>query len=153
MQRYLLAAAVLLAAASAHAQLAVKDAWVRGTVAEQKATGAFMQLTAASDLRLVEARSPAAGIVEIHEMVMADNTMKMRAVPGLDLPAGKTVELKPGGYHVMLIDLKGQLKQGDTVPISLVVQAKDGKRQTVEVKAPVRALNAPAAAPAMQHKH
>lgn len=153
MQRFVLAAAALLATATAHAQLTIKDAWVRGTVTEQKATGAFMQLTSASDLRLIEARSPVAGIVEIHEMVMADNTMKMRAVPGLDLPAGKTVELKPGGYHVMLIDLKGQLKQGDTVPISLVVQAKDGKRETVEVKAPVRALNTPAAGPAMQHKH
>jgi copper(I)-binding protein len=66
--------------------------------------------------------------------------MRMRAVPALDLPAGKAVELKPGGYHLMLMDLKQQLKAGDSVPLTLVIEGKDGKRETLEVKAPVRAL-------------
>jgi hypothetical protein len=92
-------------------------------------------------MRLVEARSPVAGVVEIHEMTMVDNVMRMRAVPGLELPAGKAVELKPGGYHVMLMDLKGQVKEGQSVPLTLVVEGRDKKRQTVEVKAQVRALN------------
>lgn len=135
---------------SVYAQVTVKDPWVRGTVAAQKATGAFMQLSSAQDARLVEARSPVANIVEVHEMAMVDNMMKMRALPnGLALPAGQTVELKPGSYHVMLIDLKAPLSEGEVVPITLVVEGKDKKRETIEVKAPVRAL----AAPAMQHKH
>lgn len=134
-------AAITLAAA-AHAQVSVKDPWVRATVPQQKATGAFMQLTAARDARLVSALSPVAGVVEIHEMAMDNNIMKMRAVSGLDLPGGKAVDLKPGGYHVMLMDLKGPVKEGDMVPLTLVVEGRDGKRETLEVKATARALNA-----------
>lgn len=135
-----LAMLAALAAVAAQAQTTVKDPWVRGTVASQKATGMFAQITSASGGKLVSASSPAAGAVEIHEMVMDGNVMKMRAVPGLELPAGKTVDLKPGGYHVMLLDLKKELKAGDTVPVTLVVEGADKKRETVEVKAPVRAL-------------
>jgi len=131
-----------LAAQFACAQTTVKDPWVRGTVAQQKATGAFMQLNSAQGGKLVSASSPVAGVVEIHEMAMDGSVMKMRAVPGLDLPAGKAVDLKPGGYHVMLMGLKQQLKDGETVPLTLVIEAKDGKRETLEVKAPVKALAA-----------
>jgi len=150
MKRIAFALAALALAAAAQAQLSVKEPWVRATVAHQKATGAFMQLTAASELRVVEASSPVAGIVEIHEMAMVKDVMKMRAVDTLVLPAGKTVELKPGGYHVMLMDLKGQIKDGDTVPLTLVVQGADGKRQNVEIKAVAKAPNA---APAHGMKH
>ena len=132
--------ATLLSSATL-AQVAVTDPWVRATVPQQKATGAFMQITAAADVRLVEARSPAANIVELHEMVMEKDVMKMRALPGLDLPAGKTVELKPGGYHVMLIDLKAQVKEGDVVPLTVVVEDKNGKRESIEITAEVRPLN------------
>ena len=140
-------AAVALAAslvAPAFAQVTVKDPWVRATVPEQKATGAFMQLRAPAGARLLEARSSVAGVVELHEMSMEGTTMRMRAVPGIDLPAGKTVELKPGGYHVMLMDLKQPLKDGQTVAITLVVEAADKKRESIEVKATVRPLNAQA---------
>jgi copper(I)-binding protein len=123
------------------AQVTVSDAWVRGTVRDQMATGAFMQLKSASKAKLVEANSPVAGVVEIHEMKMENNVMRMRAVPALDLPAGQTVELKPGGFHVMLMDLKRQLKEGETVPVTLVIEAA-GKREQVEVKAAVRAPTA-----------
>jgi hypothetical protein len=145
-------AALLFAAFPVMAQVTVKDPWVRATVSAQKATGAFMQITSAQDARLVEARSPVAGVVEVHEMVMEKDVMKMRAVKGLDLPAGKTVELKPGGYHVMLMDLKQQMKEGDTVPVTLVVEGKDKKRSTIEVKAPVKPL-ATASKAAAEHKH
>ncbi len=127
--------------AIALAQVAVKDPWVRATVAEQKSTGAFMQLTSPEGTRLVEVRSTVAKTVELHEMSMDGGVMKMRALAGVDLPAGKTVELKPGGYHVMLVDLKGQVKAGDSVPLTLVFEGKDKKRETVEVKATARALN------------
>ena len=67
--------------------------------------------------------------------------MRMRAVQALALPAGRTVELKPGGYHMMLMDLKQQMKEGEVVPVTLVVES-GGKRETVEVKAMVRAATA-----------
>ena len=141
-RQFLLPTALALLAQAALAQTTVKDPWVRSTVAEQKATGAFMQITSASGGRLVSASSPAAGVVEIHEMAMDGNTMRMRAVPALDLPAGKAVELKPGGYHVMLMDLKAPLAAGASVDLNLVVEGKDGKRETLALKAPVRALGA-----------
>lgn len=143
-----LLAILSLCSAATWAQTTVKDAWIRGTVAQQRATGLFAQITSPTGGRLVAASSPLAGVVEIHEMAMADNVMKMRAVPGVDLPPGKTVELKPGGYHVMLLDLKQQLREGDSVPVTLVVEGNDGKKETIELKAPVRALNTPA-----MHKH
>jgi copper(I)-binding protein len=137
----LLSSLLLLATfSSAWAQVDVREPWVRATVPAQKASGAFMRLTATQDTRLVEARSPVAGVVEIHEMALVDNVMRMRAVAAIELPAGRTVELKPGGYHVMLMDLKQQLKAGETVPLTLVVEGRDGKRQSIEVAAPVRPL-------------
>jgi periplasmic copper chaperone A len=138
------------------AQTTVKDAWVRGTVAQQKATGMFAQISSASGGKLVSAASPVAGVVEIHEMAMDGNIMRMRALPaGLELPAGKTVELKPGGYHVMLMDLKQQLQPGETVPMSLVIEGKDGKKETLELKVPVKPLSAmmKGADPHEKHKH
>ncbi len=144
------AASVLtLSAAAVWAQTTVnvEDAWVRGTVAQQEATGAFMRLTADKDARLVSASSPVAGVVEIHEMAMEKDVMRMRAIPGLELPAGKTVELKPGGYHVMLMDLKQTIKAGDTVPLTLVFEDASKNRTTQQGQAPVQALggaNAPA---------
>ena len=146
----LTAAVLLLAALPVMAQVTVKDPWVRATVSQQKATGAFMQITSAQDAQLVAASSPVAGVVEVHEMTMEKDVMKMRDMKGLDLPAGKSVELKPGGYHVMLMDLKQQMKEGDTVPMTLVVEGKDKKRSNVEVKASVKAL-ATAAKPVDAH--
>jgi len=142
MKRLLVATTLSLAATFAFAQVQVKDPWVRATVPQQTATGAFMQLSSSTDERLVSASSPVAGVVELHEMKMEGDVMKMRAVPSIAIPAGKGAELKPGGYHVMLMKLKSQMKEGDVVPLTLVVEGKDGKRQTLEVKATVRPLNA-----------
>lgn len=149
--KHIIAAALIVCSASAIAQTTVdvKDAWVRATVAQQKATGAFMQLTAKSDSKLVDVKSPVAGVVEIHEMAMDKDVMRMRQIPGLALPGGKTVELKPGGYHVMLMDLKAQVKEGDTVPLTLVFEGKDGKRESIEIKAAARPL---ATMPGMANK-
>lgn len=132
-------------APAALAQVAVSDAWVRATVPQQKATGAFMELRASgAQSRLVEASSPVAGVTEIHEMAMDGNVMKMRAIAGLDVPAGKGVSLKPGGYHVMLMELKNPIKAGDKIPLTLVFEGPDKKRQTVEVTATARPLSTPA---------
>ncbi len=146
----------LTTAAWAQTTVKVEDAWVRGTVATQKATGAFMRLTPSANARLVEAKSPVAGVVEIHEMAMENDVMRMRQVPGLDLAAGRTLELKPGGYHVMLMDLKQPLKAGEQVPITLVFEDAAQKRFTQEIKASVTALgggNAPMPMNHGAHKH
>lgn len=140
--RWLFALLMFSTVSSALAQVEVKDAWVRATVSQQKATGAFMRLTAAQNTRLVQVSSPVAGVAEIHEMSMVDNMMRMRPINALDLPAGQTVELKPSGFHLMLMDLKQTIKEGDMVPLTLVVEASDGRRTNVEVKAQVRALTA-----------
>ena len=147
-----LAAFVLSFASPAWTQVTVKEPWARATVPQQKASGLFAQITSATGGRLVAASSPVAGLVEIHEMSMQGDVMRMRAIPALELPAGKMVELKPGGYHVMLLDLKQQLKAGDTVPVTLVVEGAGGKKDVIEVKAPVRVLGM-AGGPGTPGKH
>jgi copper(I)-binding protein len=131
---------LLLLSVAASAQVSVQDPWVRATVPAQKSTGAFMQLVSAGDARLIEVRSPVADSVEIHQMAMDGNVMKMRSIPFLALPAGKSVELKPGGYHVMLNGLHEQAKEGDLIPLTLIVENAAKKREVIEVKAVVRAL-------------
>lgn len=129
-----------LAAGTALAQDAavkVDGAWARASVQGQQGTGAFMRLTAKDGARLVRAESPAAGVTEVHEMKMEGDVMKMRAVPALDLPAGKTVELKPGGYHVMLLDLKAPLAKNTSVPITLVFQDAKGTESKLNLNVPV----------------
>lgn len=137
-----LATLVAISAVSLHAQVTASDPWVRATVPQQKVAGAFMQLKAEVGMRLVAAQSPIAGAVEIHEMSMDSNVMRMRAIPGIDIPAGQTLNLKPGGFHLMLIDLKGMVKADDVVPITLRFEGINGKQQTLEIKALARALNA-----------
>jgi copper(I)-binding protein len=88
--------------------------------------------------------SPVAGVAEIHEMKMDKDVMKMAALPnGLALPAGKAVELKPGGYHVMLMDLKAPLTKDSTVPLTLTLQDAKGVKSSVELKVLV-GMQAPA---------
>jgi len=138
-------AALALGSASLYAQtVEVKDAWARATVQGQTATGAFMKLTAKDGAKLVGAASPAAEVVEVHEMRMDGNVMRMRAAPQIDLPVGQTVELKPGGYHVMLMDLKAPLKAGNTLPLTLTFKDAKGAESKVQLQVPVR-MGAPAA--------
>ena len=140
----LMLGATLLAAAPAWSQVTVDQPWVRGTVAAQKVTGAFMTLTAVKDSRLVAVSSPVAGAVEVHEMKMVDDVMRMRQITALELPAGKPVALTPGGYHLMLFQLKQQLKDGDKVPLVLEVEDAAKVRSTIKVEAIVKPLNAAA---------
>ena len=138
MKLKVLTASLLLACSALHAQtVEVKDAWVRSTVPGQKGTGAFMSITAKDGAKLVGISSPVAGIAEVHEMKMEGDIMKMRALPLLDLPAGQSVQLKPGGYHLMLMDLKQPLPQGSTVPLTLRLQDAQGVETRLEVSVPV----------------
>lgn len=138
MKHIILAALLASAFANLCAQVVVKDAWVRATVPQQNATGAFMRLTATHDARLVEVRSPAAGIAELHQMSLDQDVMRMRRVAGIDLPAGVAVALKPGGYHIMLMDLRRPLGEGRRVPITLVFESADKRRSSVEIDAVAR---------------
>ena len=119
------------------ARVDVKDAWVRSTVPGQKGTGAFMKITAKDGTRLVGVSSPVAGVGEVHEMKMEGDVMKMRALPSLDLPAGKVVELKSGGYHVMLMDLKQPLAKDTKVPLTLLFKDAKGVESKLELSVPV----------------
>ena len=132
----------------------VEGAWVRAAVPGQAGTGAFMKLTARQAMQLVGVTTPVAGTAEVHEMKMEGDVMRMRPVPQVDLPAGRTVELKPGGYHLMLMDLKQALKAGATVPLTLVFRDAQGVERKLELKVAV-ATQAPgaAAAPKDAHEH
>jgi len=145
LRNWLLATTVAAVGTIAYAQtVKIEDPWVRGTVAQQKATGAFMRLTAPEPMRLIDAASPVAGVVEIHEMALENNVMKMRQIPGLGLPAGRPIELKPGGYHIMLMELKEPLTGERVVPLTLVFETADKRRIEQQVQAPVRPLGSSA---------
>lgn len=122
------------------AQTQVNDAWVRASVAGQQSTGAFMTLQADSDSKLLSVQSPVANTVQIHQSSMKDDVMSMRQVESVALPAGKPVSLDPHGYHVMLIDLTAQVKEGDKVPLTLIVENAKGEKETIQVQAEARAL-------------
>ena len=147
-----LSAAVLVLATSAVAfaqPVQVSNAWMRPTVPGQQATGAYMSLTAPKALTLVGISTPAAGIAEVHEMKMDGDVMKMREIPALALPAGKTVNLKPGGLHVMLMDLKQALPKDSAIPLTLRFKDAKGVESKMELSVPVSAA-APGASAANQ---
>ena len=122
-----------LAACSAMAQVEITDAWVRATVQGQKATGAFMSLTAKKATRLVGIKTDAAAVAEVHEMSMDKDVMRMRPIPALELPAGKTVTLKPGSYHVMLMNLKEPLPLDSHVQLTLLFEDAAGVKSQQEL--------------------
>ena len=133
----------------------VEGAWVRSAVPGQQGTGAFMKLTAPRAMELVGVSTPVAGTAQVHEMKMEGDIMRMRAVGKLDLPAGKTVELKPGGYHLMLMDLKQPVRAGTTVPITLLFRDAAGAQGKLELVLPVAAQppRTGGQPPADTHKH
>ena len=135
MLKQLIAALCLLAAASAQAQVDVTDAWARATGKGQKATGVFMNLTAKKATRLVGVKSELTPVTEVHEMKMDKDVMKMQAVKVLELPAGQTVSLKPGSYHVMLMDLKAPVAEDSQVVLTLLFEDAAGVKTQKEVKA------------------
>ncbi len=135
-----LATTVVLAADFQLKSLDIKQPFARATPPGAKTTGVYMTIENKGKEadRLVSGSSPTAGMVQIHEMKMDGGTMQMREIDGLDLKPGATVELKPGGYHVMLMDLKKPLKEGETVPLTL----KFEKAGSIDIKAAVAGMGA-----------
>lgn len=146
--------AALLAAhlgiGTASAAVTVEDAWVRATAPGQKVGAAYMKLRSSEDASLVGVKTSVTPQAEVHEMSMQGGVMKMRRIPALALPATQTVELKPGGYHLMLMNLAQPLKAGERVPLTLVIENGRRERQEIEVQADVRSGPAPAGG---HHKH
>jgi periplasmic copper chaperone A len=135
-------------AAEADKSVKVENAWVRAPVAGQKIAGAYLELTSARDAAMVAVSSPAAASVEMHSSSVEGGVMRMRAVPRIELKAGQTVKLAPGGLHLMLIDLKKPLKPGEKVPLTLSVQPSGAAAPTaIELEAEVRAIGG------TPHKH
>ena len=116
----------------------IENAYTRATVPGQQVAGGFMKIEnkGASVDQLVSASSPVAGEVQLHEMAMDGNVMKMRQVKDIAVPAGGAVELKPGGLHLMFMGIKAPLTTGETVPVKL----KFAKAGELEVKMPVNAM-------------
>ena len=140
MQRTLLTLtlAAILASPAVAATVKVENAWVRATAPGPKVAGGFMKLTADADMVLVGGASPISTSVELHFMRMEKGVMEMRQMKEIALPRAKTVSLAPGGFHVMFIDLKGRVKPGQKVPLTLVVKGSDGREQRLEVAADAR---------------
>jgi copper(I)-binding protein len=132
-KQLLTAALISTVATVASAQVDISDAWVRSTTQGQKATGAFMNLTAKTDTRLVGVQTSAAAVAEIHEMKMDKDVMRMQRLTSLPLPAGKTVSLKPGSYHVMLMGLKEPLPVDSHVQLTLMFEDAKGVKSQQEL--------------------
>ena len=116
------------------------NAWVRATVPGQSVAGAYLDITARAPAALIAVESPVAVKSELHTMSMDGGVMKMRPVGKIVLPAKQTVSLKPGGYHVMLIDIRRELKAGERVALKLVVEDAKGVKSTLQVDAEVRGV-------------
>ena len=140
----LLAASCILSGACASAAEAepapvkVENPWLRASVPGQKASGGFMVLTAQRPLQLVGVESPAAAVAEVHEMKMEGDVMRTRATAPLDLPQGVAVALKPGGYHLMLQQLKAPLVKDTQVPLTLIFKDAQGAGSRLQLQVPVR---------------
>lgn len=149
---FLLAGLMLISPSVWANSVVVSKAWVRPTMPGQSVAGAYLDITAKQAAKLVAVRSALSSDVQIHWMQMDGDVMRMREVASIDLPKDATVSLKPGGYHLMLMQLKKPILAGETIPLTLVIETP-GKRQTVKVKALAQASPAEASDAAHDHAH
>lgn len=122
----------------------ISEAWARATVPGQPVGGAYLKIRSIVPLTLVRIESDAAKIVQVHTMQMDNGVMKMREHGPLDIPAEKTVELKPGGLHLMLLGLKQALKAGDSILLKVTFVNANHVETTTVVNAEVRQIGQPA---------
>ena len=131
-------AAKLEVLAAGVAPVDIRHAWVRATLPGQSGSGAFMTLQAPMGARLVGVSTPAAGVAEVHQMSMHNNVMRMQAVPALELPPRQPQALTPGGFHIMLMDLKQPLQEGQQIPLTLDFENAAGQHLQRTVMADVK---------------
>jgi copper(I)-binding protein len=129
--------AMLLACSKQAPEINITDNWVRATAEGQDVGAAYMTITSASDTSLVKVESSASDSIEIHSMSMENGIMKMRMLEQLDLKAKTPNKLAPGGFHLMLFDLKNPLKAGETVSFSLHFKNEAGKETLVTISSPI----------------
>jgi copper(I)-binding protein len=144
-------AALLVSFASYAGDLEVSNAWTRATAPGQDAASVDLTIVSKQDAALVGASSPASKTAALHSMTMEGGMMRMREVNAIKLPAGKTINLQDGGYHLMLEGLKSPLKEGEAIPLTLTIKTSSGVNK-VETSAKVGSLTA-TGAPAMEHEH
>jgi hypothetical protein len=137
--------------AQAPAPVTAVGVWARASVQGQRSSGAFMTLTASEPVTLVGIATPVAGIAGVHEMKMEGDVMRMRPVQALDLPANKPVQLAPGGYHLMLQELKAPLKADTTIPLTLTFRTAKGEQRQLALQVPVSVMPPKEAAAATTH--
>jgi copper(I)-binding protein len=135
---------LVMSVAVAAEPVSTANAWVRATVPGQSVAGAYLDITAGASAALVAVESSVAGKSELHTMSMDGGVMRMRPLAQIELPANRTVSLKPGGFHIMLIDIKHELRAGERVPLKLTVRDSHGASSTLNVDAEVRAVGAAA---------
>lgn len=136
----LLALFAVCAKVIAEEPVTVTDAWVRATAPGQTVTGAFLEISSPVRARIVGVESEIAESAEIHSSTMDNGVMKMREVGKLDVPANQALRFAPGGYHIMLIDLKKSLARGDKVPLAIRLERADKTQIEVSFEATVRAI-------------
>lgn len=132
-----LLAGAALAALAQPAPVTAERAWLRPTVQGQASTGGYLTLHATEALTLVGASTPVAAVTEVHEMKMEGDVMRMRQVDGVPLAPGKPLELKPGGYHLMLMQLRTPLQPQARIPLTLVFRDAAGATRTLSVSGQV----------------
>ena len=113
----------------------VFDVWVKTTIPGSTVSAAYMHIKSGTPMKLVKVESPAAGIVEIHDMKMNAGVMEMNAMDAVDIAANTLVELKPGGMHVMLMKVKKPINKGDKVPLKLTFEIAGKKPLVIELDA------------------
>ncbi len=148
-----LLATASLAGAQAAAPVTATTPWARATVQGQRASAAYVTLTASEPLVLVGVSSPAAGASEIHEMKLEGDVMRMRAIESLALAPGKPVELKPGGLHLMLQGLKAPLAANTSIPVTLTFRTAKGEARQLALQVPVTATPPKESGAASAHQH
>ena len=135
----LLSLTILLSACEANESVAIMDNWVRANAPGQSVGAAYMTLLSAQDSTMIKAEADIAGSVEIHSMKMENGVMKMRMLEELPLKAGKAEKLAPGGFHLMLFDLKKPLVAGENVKFTLSFKDAAGKTTQQQVTLPIKA--------------
>ena len=113
----------------------ISDVWVKATIPGGSVSGAYMHIKSAVRVKLIKVESPAAGLIELHESKITNGVMEMKAVDGVEIPTGKSVTLKPGGMHVMMMKIAKPIIVGDKVPLTLTFMGPDKKSFQVKVDA------------------